>query len=145
MGREWSLGFWMGRERGQSPCWGAGLHAVRAFGGDCGVHSGFCSWGHRGGASVLWLQPRGGVAPLVPSPPHSSLGPTSASASEEDRPADRGPLCTWSQSSQQAQRTTGCRRWLEGKAGAHGGVGAGTQPVHTGLLPDRGSRSLCVC
>lgn len=109
--------------------------------GTVGLHSGFCSWGHRGGASVLWLQPRGEVAPLVPSPPHSSLGPTSASASEEDRPADRGPLCTWSQSSQQAQRTTGCRRWLERRRPRR--VGRDTAGAQ--VCFQTGSRSLCVC
>lgn len=50
---------------------GPGLHPVRALGGDCGMNPGLCSWGHRGGASVLWLQPWGGEAPPDALTPHT--------------------------------------------------------------------------
>ena len=60
-----------GKREGTKSDSGAGLHPVRALGGDGGMHPGLCSWGHRGGASVLWLQPWGGVAPPDAFTPHT--------------------------------------------------------------------------
>lgn len=78
MGREWSWDFGWEEKRtksllgGWAPC-SQGLW--RTVGCTQSFAPGVTEGGHLSSSS----QPRGGVAPLVPSPPHSSLGPTSAS------------------------------------------------------------------
>ena len=132
-----------GKREGTKSDSGAGLHPVRALGGDGGMHPGLCSWGHRGGASVLWLQPWGGVAPPDAFTPHT-LRWGQLQHLPLRRTADRGPFCVWSQSRQQAQRTTGHRPWLEEKAGARGGEPGHNRCTQVCFQTGR-SLSLCVC
>lgn len=146
MGRSgpWDFG-WEGRGD-KVPAGETGLHAVRAFfgGGLWGAPKFLLLGSQREEHLSSGSQPRGGSSTPGALTPTLFIGPNFSIRLWGGQARRQGPLCAWSQSSQQAQRTTSCRavaggkgrrprRWERDTAGAHRSASR------------QGSRSLCVC